>query len=115
MIRHYSEVKVEPVEMAEAEKIAVRWLIAEREGAPNFYMRLFEIQPGGYSPRHKHDYEHEIFILEGRAVVVYDGDKYHVGPGYVVYIPPNAEHQVRNVGEELLRFLCLIPASARRK
>ena len=114
MIKHYSEVEPEPVGMAGAAKVAVRWLIADREGAPNFYMRLFEVEPGGYSPRHEHDYEHEIFFLEGRAVVLYDGEEYHVGPGYVAYIPPNIEHQIRNVGEEPLRFICLIPASAKK-
>ena len=112
MIKHYSEVEPKPVEAAGAAKVKVRWLIAEREGAPNFYMRLFEVEPEGYSPRHKHDYEHEVFILEGRGAVLYGGEEHRLEPGYVVYIPPNIEHQFKNAGEEPLRFLCLIPASA---
>lgn len=38
-------------------------------GAENFAMRLFEIQPRGYSPLHQHDWEHEVFILEGKGAV----------------------------------------------
>jgi len=29
--------------------------------------------------------------------------------GYVVFIPPNVKHCFRNLGEEKLSFICLIP------
>ncbi|HIC95597.1 TPA: cupin domain-containing protein [Candidatus Bipolaricaulota bacterium] len=109
MIRHYTEVPAEPVEMEGARDVKVRWLIGERDGAPNFYMRLFELAPGGHSPRHSHDYEHEIFILEGEGTALYEGEEHKIEPGYSLFIPPNAEHQLRNTGNGLLRFLCLIP------
>lgn len=109
MISHYSQVKAEPVELEGAKDVKVRWLISEREGAPNFYMRLFEVAPGGHSPRHKHDYEHEIFILEGKGVALEGGREEPLKPGSFLFIPPNAEHQLRNTGETALKFLCLIP------
>lgn len=109
MIRHFSQVKAEPLELEGAEGVTIRWLIAEREGAPNFYMRLFEMEPGGHSPRHKHDYEHEIFILEGQGTALDGGKERRIEAGSVLFIPPNAEHQLRNTGKSLLRFLCLIP------
>jgi len=46
-------------------KLRVRWLITKEIGAKNFAMRLFEMEPGGYSPLHSHPWEHEVFILEG--------------------------------------------------
>lgn len=109
MIKHYTEVPAERVEMEETEGATIRWLIAEREGAPNFYMRLFEIEPGGYSPRHGHNYEHEIFILEGQGTALYEGEEQGVEPGYFLFVPPNAEHQLRNTGNGILKFLCFIP------
>ena len=109
MIKHYAEVPAEPVEMEGAKDVQIRWLISEREGAPNFFMRLFEMAPGGHSPRHRHDYEHEIFILEGEGTAFYEGEEHEIGPGYSLFIPPNAEHQFRNTGNDILKFLCLIP------
>ncbi|MFQ6090166.1 MAG: cupin domain-containing protein [Candidatus Bipolaricaulia bacterium] len=109
MIKHYTEVAAERVEMEGTEGATIRWLIAEREGAPNFYMRLFELAPGGHSPRHRHDYEHEIFILEGQGTALEEGEEHRIGPGYFLFIPPNAEHQLRNTGDAVLKFLCIIP------
>lgn len=107
MIKHFTEVEAEPVEMEGAVGAKVRWLI--KEGAPNFYLRLFELEPGGYTPRHRHDYEHEIFILEGQGSALYEGEEHWIEPGYFLLVHPNAEHQLQNTGEALLRFLCLIP------
>ena len=44
----------------------VRWLIGEGDNAPNFAMRKFEVAPGGHTPRHFHDYEHEVYVLAGK-------------------------------------------------
>ena len=33
-------------------KVTVRWLIDHEIGTTNFFMRLFEINPGGYTPVH---------------------------------------------------------------
>jgi quercetin dioxygenase-like cupin family protein len=109
MIKHYTEVPAGAVEMEGTESATIRWLIAEREGAPNFYMRLFEIAPGGHSPRHRHDYEHEIFILEGEGTALDESGEHSLKAGHFLFIPPNAEHQLRNTGDAVLRFLCLIP------
>ncbi|MEM3553827.1 MAG: cupin, partial [Candidatus Bathyarchaeia archaeon] len=67
---HYSEVKPEEAIEEGASKLKVRWLITREIGAPNFAMRLFEMEPGGHSPLHTHPWEHEVFILEGEGVVV---------------------------------------------
>lgn len=101
------------VEASEAEegasKLSVRWLITKDIGAENFAMRLFEMQPGGYSPFHSHPWEHEAFILEGEGVVVGGGEERKFGAGDVIFIPPNEKHQFRNNSERTVKFLCLIP------
>lgn len=73
IIKNYQEVKAEPVTDAGAEKANVRWVIAEKDGAKNFFMRVFEIEPGGYTPLHHHPWEHEIFVYEGKGCVVKQG------------------------------------------
>jgi len=62
---HYTEVPAEDVKEDDASGVKIRWLISRRDGAENFAMRCFEIEPGGHTPRHSHDWEHEVFILKG--------------------------------------------------
>jgi len=106
---HYSKVKLESMQEKDAEGIKVRWLIKQDDGAPNFAMRLFEIEPKGHSPLHSHDWEHEVFVLEGKCQVRCDGEKKVAAAGYVVFIPSNAKHQFANAGKSALKFLCLVP------
>ena len=100
------------VEMEGAQGCSVRWLVGEVDGAENFAMRQFEVAPGGFTPRHHHAYEHEVFVLEGRGVVVENDHSHPLSPGDVVFVRPDEVHQFRNIGDVPLRFLCLIPNSA---
>ena len=106
---HYSEVPNEEVEEEGAKKVQVRWLISEKDGAENFAMRCFEIEPDGYTPRHSHNWEHEVFVLSGEGIVFCEGKEWKIGPGYVVFVPPGDEHYFKNTGKEKMIFLCLIP------
>lgn len=106
---HYTKIEKEEVKSEGAMGIHVRWLISDKDGAPNFAMRLFEINPKGNSPKHQHAYEHEIFILEGNGKVVINEKEYEISQGYVVFIPPNAKHTIINTGDKPLKFICLIP------
>ena len=93
----------------------VQILVGKEDKAPNFVMRKFEVAPGGHTPRHFHNYEHEVYVLEGQGAIV-DGDvERPINPGDVVYVAPDDVHQFRNTGEVPLKFLCLIPNSATSK
>lgn len=111
-VNHYEEVDVQAVDMEGASGCQVRWLIGDKDGAPNFAMRQFEVAPGGYTPRHRHPYEHEVFVLEGQGIVLEGDQKHWLRAGDVVYVKPDEVHQFRNVGNQPLKFLCLIPNSA---
>jgi len=106
---HYSEVKAEDVKLDGFEGITVRWLITENDGAENFAMRCFEIKPGGKTAFHSHDWEHEVFVLNGKGKVRCGDEEKTIETGYVVFVPPNVPHCFENLGNEILRFLCLIP------
>ncbi len=105
---HYLDVKAEVADEG-ANGLRVRWLITREIGAENFSMRLFEMEPGGYSPLHNHPWEHEVFILEGEGVVFGGGEERRFKAGDVIFIPPNEKHQFKNTGEKTVKFLCLIP------
>ena len=111
-INNYERVEAQPVQMEGAAGCHVRWLVDERDGAPTFAMREFEVAPGGYTPRHFHDYEHEVFVLEGRGVVL-EGDVEHpLVAGDFVLVTPGEIHQFLNTGSAPLKFLCLVPNSS---
>lgn len=109
-VTHYSEVPAENPG-GETSGVTIRWVISEEHGAPNFYMRIFEIAPGGYSPLHSHEWEHEIYILSGEGELVREDGSVKAGPGTAAFIPGGEIHQIRNPGDQLLRFICLVPAS----
>lgn len=88
-----------------------RILIGPAEGAPNFILRHFTVERGCSSPQHVHDWEHEAYILSGRGVLVNPDGEEPFGPGDAVYVAPQVKHQFRNVGDEALTFLCIIPKS----
>jgi quercetin dioxygenase-like cupin family protein len=107
-ILNYSS--VEPKDAGEGtSKVTIRWLIDKKTGAKNFFMRHFEIEAGGYTPLHKHDWDHEVFILEGEGVIVYEEETKLFRAGDVIFISPNEKHQFRNSGKKLVKLLCLIP------
>jgi quercetin dioxygenase-like cupin family protein len=109
-VQNHTEVPSNEVTMEGSSGCRVRWLIGE-----GFAMREFEVAPGGHTPRHMHDYEHEVFVLAGNGVVM-DGDQERpLKAGDVVFVSPNDVHQFRNTGSEPMRFLCLIPNSATGK
>lgn len=104
----YHQVPLEEV-TEEAKGVKVRWLISNKDNAKNFAMRLFEVEPGGFTPSHTHDWEHEVFVLEGEGEVNIEGKVYPIKKDSVVFIEPAQKHTFKNTGGSMLKFLCLIP------
>ncbi len=114
-VQNYERIPAAPVEMQGAEGCRIRLLVGERDGAPTFVMLQFEVAPGGHTPKHFHDYEHEVFVLEGAGTVLEGEKEFPLRAGDVVFVRPNEVHQFRNTGAAPLKFLCLIPNSAAGK
>lgn len=107
-----SELAPQPVTDEGAKGTTVRWLIGKPEGAPNFAMRLFELEPGGATPLHEHAWEHEVFVLDGSLQVVAEQGPVEVSAGAAVLVMPGERHQFRNAGNAAARMLCVIPHPA---
>ena len=82
-----------------------REVITEKDGAPNFAMRVIEVKPGGSSPFHSHPWEHEVFILSGQGVVKGEQGETQIEKESVIYIAPDEKHCFFNKGNEPLRFV----------
>lgn len=89
--------------------VVKREVVNQSDGAPNFCMRVFEVQPGSATPSHSHNWEHEIFILEGNGAAVGPHGETPVSQDSVVFIPANEHHCIMNKGDSLLRLICVIP------
>jgi quercetin dioxygenase-like cupin family protein len=100
-------IEVEPVK--EAPGVSRFDVITDEDGAPNFCMQVFEVQPGSSTPSHAHPWEHEIVVVSGRGVLVGEMGGTEVDKGSVVFIAPNENHCLVNKGNDPLRFVCIIP------
>lgn len=99
---------VAPQQVQEGTRI--RWLLTAEQGAPNFAMRVIEIDPGVVFEPHHHPYEHEIYVLEGSGMLTNpDGDVGELAPEKFVLVPPDEVHGYRNTGDTVLKFICVIP------
>ncbi|MFG0251870.1 MAG: cupin domain-containing protein [Phycisphaerales bacterium JB038] len=111
LIRRPEETPATPVDMEGVKNVDMRLMIGRADNAPNFAMRHFTVGPGGHSPRHQHDYEHEVYILAGEGKLEYNDTFHPLKAGDVVYVEPNAMHQFTNTGDTDFQFFCFVPIS----
>lgn len=113
ILKRRESVENKDVDMAGARGVRMALLCGPADGCPTFAMRKFSVEAGGCTPRHQHDYEHEVYVLAGEGVVFGNGKEQRVGAGDALYVPANEVHQFRNdaaAGGQALEFLCLVPA-----
>ena len=108
-VRHESD--VQPADLSaehDLKGVELRPLITQKDGAENFAMRLFRLEPGGYTPFHSHEWEHEVFVLEGEGKVIGEKESFSLEVGSAAYVPAEERHRFQ-AGERGLVFLCCIP------
>lgn len=110
ILKTVATVARQPMTMPGADKVEMQMLCGPADGCPNFAMRKFTVAPGGCTPKHQHDYEHEILILAGEGVAFGNGKENPVKAGDALYVPANELHQFRNTGNQPFEFLCMVPA-----
>lgn len=107
VVRRDGEEEYVDIDAADGLKKAV--LIDEGDGAPNFALRRFVLEPGATVPRHTNEVEHEQYVLEGEYVVGIGDEEYRVERGDSLLIPAGTVHWYRNEGEEEGSFICVVP------
>lgn len=111
-VTNYKQILPVAMDNEVVKNVAGRILIGREDGAENFCMRLFEMGTGGYTPKHSHDWEHEVFVHTGNGEVFIEDQWYPLSPGSAIFVPSNVEHQFRNTGDEMFTFVCLVPSKA---
>jgi quercetin dioxygenase-like cupin family protein len=105
-VKDYREVQTES---GGTDGLTVRWVINASQGATNFAMRVFELEPGQATPFHKHENEHEAFVLKGRGEIETDAGTTKIKKGSALFIPAQENHRFCNTGDKILRFIDVIP------
>lgn len=93
----------------------VRWLSQCCDPQmPSYGLRFFTIGPNGYVPIHNHHYLQTMYILSGKVSVTSYNENDEAqeekvaGPNDFVYVPSMQPHSIKNIGDELVKFLCCI-------
>ena len=105
-VKNVNEIKKEKIS---AGINTFKQVLVSADEAPNFAMRKFIIEPGGSMPLHKNSVEHEQYILNGKAEIAIDGKIFIVKKDDIVFIPKEAEHYYKTIGDENFEFLCMVP------
>ncbi|MBM3709440.1 MAG: cupin domain-containing protein [Actinobacteria bacterium] len=107
-IKKRSELIKEEVSDINARSINFFPVITERDGAPNFSLRLFEIEPDGHTPYHNHDWEHEVYIIDGCGFINGENKKLRIEKSDFIFVEPGETHQFI-AGESGLKMICIVP------
>jgi len=106
---NWEEVPGESYNFAGAKGVVRRWLIGEREGAPYFAMRYFEVEPGGCTSLDEHAHDHGVIVLKGKGRVLLGDREFEIKFGDVVYVSCKERRQFKNTGDAPFGFICVIP------
>lgn len=91
------------------EGVVKRVLVSPEQGWEGWVMRLFDVEPGGHTPRHTHDWPHINFVADGAGELHMDGEDLEIEKGSAAFVPAGVVHQYTNTGAEPLALLCIVP------
>lgn len=109
IISQEQEILAANIDSTEVHNAAMKVLIGAKEGWADYVMRIVELGPDGHSPRHKHPWPHINYMVEGSGILLIDGDEHPVKEGGYAFVPAGVEHQYRNSGQGMFRFICIVP------
>ncbi|MBP2626623.1 MAG: cupin [Firmicutes bacterium] len=94
--------------------VAVRWLLGEPEGAPNFELRYLSFPVSASTVYHEHPWEHEVFVVKGKGKIKTAQGEIVVQANDAILLLPNESHQlINNSLEENFDIICVVPKGTR--
>ena len=109
IVGHIDDCKTTPVDFEGIEGVTKRVPISPVHGWEGYVMRVFSLEPGCRSPRHRHPWPHINWMVSGEGVVHIDGTDYPVLESSYAFIPADALHQFTNTGGKPFVFVCIVP------
>jgi len=100
---------VDYAELSKADGVRKAVIFDESDGAPNFRMRRYRLDPGAEVPKHTNAVEHEVHTVTGEYVVGIDDEEHVVAEGDSLLIPAGTVHWFRNERDAESSFVCMVP------
>lgn len=108
-VSHIDEIEKKHIVSPAVKAVEKQVLVGPAQGWEDYVMRRFVLGPHGYAPRHRHNWPHIMYVLEGNGILFLEGKEYDLQLGSVSYVPSEADHQVRNATEHPFAFICIVP------
>jgi len=109
IVAHEKEVEAKTINSPAVKNAAMKVLVGPPQGWSDYVMRIVELDADGFSPEHAHPWPHINYMVEGRGILSMEGRDHPVEQGSYAYIPAGCQHQFRNAGKEMFRFICIVP------
>lgn len=109
MIGNLKDLESLPITHPQAKNSSMKVLVSQTEGWQDHVMRLVEVEVGGYTPKHAHPWPHINFMVSGKGELMIDGTPTAVEAGSYAFVPENTLHQFKNIGDEVFKFICIVP------
>ena len=114
IVGHIDDCETTPVHFEGITGMSKQVPISPAYGWEGYVMRVFTLEPGCHSPRHRHPWPHINWMIRGEGVLHIDGADYPVRKGSYAYIPADALHQFTGTGSKPFVFICIVPEEGER-
>src|SRR5216117_3387059 len=78
--------------------VKMKPLISREDGARKTSMHELILGKGGYSAMHRHEWDHQLVVTEGRGIAIIGSSNLTLRPGVVLLVQSNEEHQFKQRG-----------------
>lgn len=108
-IGNVKDMKMIPMTVPGANGAFKQVAVGPAQGWEGYVLRVMTLEAGGNTPQHKHPWPHINYVLSGQGSIFLDGQEYPAEAGTCAYLPANSEHGFKNLGDEAMQFICIVP------
>jgi quercetin dioxygenase-like cupin family protein len=109
MVGQLSQLNKTPIIHPESANAFMKVLVSTTEGWDSHVMRVVEVEPSGYTPRHQHPWPHINYCIQGEGELMIAGVFHTFVEGSYAFVPQDTLHQFKNLGSTTLKFICIVP------
>ncbi|NBG88431.1 cupin domain-containing protein [Isachenkonia alkalipeptolytica] len=104
-----NELEAKKMNHPEVKDATMKVAISPKEGWEDHVMRIMEVEPEGFTPKHNHPWPHINYVIQGNGTLLLDGMENPIKAGSYAFVPAEKLHQFKNTGSDTLKFICIVP------
>jgi quercetin dioxygenase-like cupin family protein len=105
----YDDIDLAQVVMEGAENVSKAIVVGDDVGWDEYVLRVFRLGPGGYTPKHRHGWEHVNYVIQGRGKLTIEGTIHNLERNDFAFVPSDQEHRFENPYDDDFEFICIVP------